>query len=184
MEKPTVTGSLRVRSRNTSWFIISQQKHGGDLQQTRAVINDNNNHNHTGNHSSWCQKEGRNSVEIIIIGEPRWTKICLCKANSVKCSKCPYQIVILLNSLGQNKPVYIGSDDEIISTIEHIQIIQNIDFSIVFMGNSLFYHRADHEILDSYRDSPSYLFSHSIGDSVQIQESSKFSESFHHADAE
>ena len=79
---------------------------------------------------------------------------CHCKANSVKCSKCPYQIVILLNSLGQNKPVYIGSDDEIISTIEHIQIIQNIDLSIVFMGNILFYHRADHEILYSCRDSP------------------------------
>ena len=60
-----------------------------------------------------------------------------------------------MNSLGQNKPVYIGSDDEIISTIEHIQIIQNIDLSIVFMGNILFYHRADHEMLESLY--PNYL---------------------------
>ena len=74
-------------------------------------------------------------LELVLAHWRDLNNLCLSNANCVNYLKCPYQIVILLKSVGQNKPVYIGSDDEIISTIEHIQIIQNIDLSIVFMGN-------------------------------------------------
>ena len=94
-------------------------------------------------------------LELVLAHWRDLNNLCLSNANCVNYLKCPYQIVILLKSVGQNKPVYIGSDDEIISTIEHIQIIQNIDLSIVFMGNILFYHRADHEMLESLY--PNYL---------------------------